>query len=196
MSSTETRIPLAQAEALAQALVARLEPVTRRCAIAGSIRRRRPTVGDIELLAVPRLHTLPDLFGDDGSEHNMLDGLVREWLDTGVVEHRLDKNGRPSCGERYKRLRYQGVALDLFVCLPPAEWGVLYLIRTGPADYGHTFVTPRSQGGWLPDYLRVKDGAIQRRDDGTILPTPEEADVYRLLGLTYVPPEQRDRVPA
>jgi DNA polymerase/3'-5' exonuclease PolX len=189
--SDGTRIPLSQAEPLAHELLTLLAPVTTRAEIAGSIRRRQATVGDIELLVEPAFAELPDLFGGSGQRLNLLDEQVAEWLQLGVVEHRLDKNNRPSCGERYKRLRFGGVALDLFVCLPPAQWGVLFVIRTGPAEYGHRLVTPRSQGGWCPDYLQVKDGALRRRDDGTILPTPEERHVFDLLGREYAAPEQR-----
>jgi DNA polymerase/3'-5' exonuclease PolX len=190
----KTRRPLAEMEAVAEQLVAQLEPVCRRIVVAGSIRRRVADPGDIELVCAPRLHTTADLFGMPGQELNLLDDFVTALLDQGVLEHRLDKHGRPSCGSRYKRLCYQGVALDLFAVIEPAQWGVLLAIRTGPATFSKTLVTPRRQGGWCPDWLQCKDGALVRRDSGEIVPTPEEEDCFRALGLTYVPPEQRDRV--
>ena len=45
---------LAQAELIARALVAELEPYTERLEVAGSVRRAKAEVKDIELVAIPR----------------------------------------------------------------------------------------------------------------------------------------------
>ena len=121
---TTGRIPLARAERLAEHIAGLLEPACERIEIAGSIRRRKPEVGDLELLVVPML--VPgldqmDLFGTPvqaGQTTNLLDARVAELLERGTFEHRLDVNGRKACGERFKRLSYQDVALDLFSVLP------------------------------------------------------------------------------
>jgi len=55
--------PLAEAERVAAALVADLEPYCARIATAGSVRRRKVQVGDIELVAIPRYEPA-GLFGD------------------------------------------------------------------------------------------------------------------------------------
>ncbi len=52
--STSVRRPLAEGEAIASALVADLEPYCARIQVAGSIRRRKEMVGDIEIVAIPR----------------------------------------------------------------------------------------------------------------------------------------------
>jgi hypothetical protein len=75
--------------------------------------------------------------------------------------------------------------------LPPAEFGLLMAIRTGPADWSHRLVTPRRQGGWLPDHLRVHDGHIEHIRDGEVVPTPEEPEVFRVVNQPYVLPERR-----
>lgn len=74
------------------------------------------------------------------------------------------------------------------------------LIRTGPADYTHAFVTPRSQTallrdkdghvvgtrpGTLPPGFEIKDGFRLYRAGG-LVPTPNERDVYDALDLPYV----------
>lgn len=187
------RIPLAEAERLAAQVVGLLAPACERIEIAGSIRRRKPEVGDIEIVCVPKRDapTIHDLFGTrkDGPLVNLLDALCISLHARDVLGHRPDKNGRPAFGERYKRLTFEGVGLDLFSVLPPAQWGVLYTIRTGPAEFSHRLVTPRLQGGWMPSGMRVQDGALW--DRGAIVQTPEEADFFAALGLEVVPPEQR-----
>jgi DNA polymerase/3'-5' exonuclease PolX len=86
------------------------------------------------------------------------------------------------------------IKLDLFIVLPPAQWGVLFAIRTGPADFSHWIVTKRSAGGRLPSNCRVRDGQVFR--NGLPLPMPEEADFLRLLELEGLAPAEREaRIP-
>lgn len=49
-TATEQRVPLAEAQARAQELVALMEPHVVRVQVAGSVRRGRPDVGDIDLV--------------------------------------------------------------------------------------------------------------------------------------------------
>lgn len=197
------RWPLAPARTLADAIASRLlvRGAVERVAVAGSIRRGRADVKDIELVVVPRVvPTQRDLFGQPVGRQNLLDLLVGELLAEGVVGHRLDIRGRRAAGERYKRLVWQhgplaGIGLDLFSVLPPAEWGLQLVVRTGPAGFSQRLVTPRDRGGELPSGHRVIDGAIwQTNDLGApvrAVPTPEEDDVFHFLGLDTIRPEER-----
>lgn len=186
----KTRVPLAEAEALARQVVIMLGDDCHRIEVAGSIRRRRPDVGDVEIVCVPRLEPVAvGLFGDPGEPLNALDATCRDLLAEGSLEHRPDVNGRPAFGPRFKRLRYDGIALDLFSVLEPAQWGVILAIRTGPAEFSQRLVTTRSKGGFLPNWLKVRDGAIWSGDEP--IATPEERDVFALLGLDWIPPERR-----
>jgi DNA polymerase/3'-5' exonuclease PolX len=54
MSLATTRRPLAEATALATELVDLLRVFCARIEIAGSVRRRRPDIGDLELVVVPQ----------------------------------------------------------------------------------------------------------------------------------------------
>lgn len=99
---------------------------------------------------------------------------------------RLLKNG-----PRYKQVALpEGINLDLFLVLQPAQqWGVLFAIRTGPAEFSHWLVTPRKDGGALPSNCRVKDGAVW--EGSAIVPMPEESDFFDFLGLGWIEPGQR-----
>jgi len=161
---TKQKIPLYEAEQIAQRVIAVLAPHCERIEIAGSIRRRKPEVGDIEIVASPKIIT--DLFGQPIEEHE-LDTF--DFSSIGTLE---------MGGHKYKKIALtEGPQLEI-------------LIRTGPAEYSHSFVTPKMYGGLLPSPLRVKDGAIWKNE---LLPleTPEESDVYNLLGLPYVEPWER-----
>lgn len=172
----KTKLPLRDAAALALLMCERLKPYCRRIEIAGSIRRRKSEIGDIELVAMP--YFSDDLFGSSTGDHK-LNGV--DWESFG----RVVKNGN-----KYKQIElFEGVNLDLFIVTPPAQWGVLFLIRTGSAEFSHRFVTSKQAGGLLPSYLKVKDGAIWSRNH--IVPTPEEKDVFDLAGVGWIEPERR-----
>jgi DNA polymerase/3'-5' exonuclease PolX len=192
--------------ALAASLCAELSPFCHRLAIAGSVRRRQRACGDIEIVCEPR--SVP-VAGDDlfrATTVNRLDEQCRlrltrgEWQQGGAF------------GSRYKRLILvqSGVQLDLFSVLPPAQWGCILLIRTGPADFSRRYVTPREKGGWLPDDCFVDRGTVWRRHRGVSLPPPgersvrherdptaarveipDEAAFFALCGRAYVPPQER-----
>lgn len=210
MQTTEkTRIPLPEAEALAAEVLELLKPACERIEIAGSIRRRVLAPGDIEVCAIPRYGVgmgQADLFGSVSTPAvNLLDELCRDLLLNGTFHGRLDKNGRAAIGSKFKRLIYREFALDLFACLPPTQWGVLFAIRTGPAAFAHAFVTnigsmtrPAYAGanhqprpGLLPRGMRVGEGNQLFGPDGRVIPTPEESDFFAAIGLPCLPPEER-----
>jgi len=189
MSSTATRIPLAQARALAAEVEDLLRASCVRLEVAGSIRRGRPDVGDLELVAVPRVDEITvGLFGDQVEIVDQLGVRVDAFLADGVFTQRLDKNGRHAYGPRYKRLVYRGTGLDLFTVLPPAQWGTVFLIRTGPHEFSQKLVTQRRLGGWMPNHLREVEGHLQDHTTGDVLDTPEEADVFKALGRPWIEP--------
>lgn len=202
----KSRIPLSEARSLASEAFPLLVDVCDRLAVAGSIRRGRPTVGDVELVAIARTEQRPvDLFGRLETA-DLLDERCRELLADGTFALRLDKNGHHANGRKYKRLLFRGFPLDLFVT-DRACWGVVFLLRTGPSEFNQHLVLKRSLGGWLPRGFFFRDARVWRLpppfdadlvDQAEPLATPEEADVFRVLGYAYVPPEQRtgERRPA
>ena len=186
---TKTRLPLAQAEDIAHEVVALLGHVCHRIEIAGSIRRRKPDVGDVEIVCVPKVESAgEDLFGESIGAMNLQLEAVHRLLADGTFYDRLDKNGHRACGERMQRLLFMDFPLDIFCVLPPAQWGVIFAIRTGSANFSHRFMTPKPHGN-MPFGMRVENG--QLLDRGVVVPTPEEADFFAAIGMDYVKPEDR-----
>lgn len=170
------KLPLSDAKTIADSVVARLAPSCQRIEIAGSIRRQKAEVGDIEVVAIPNFET--DMFGAVSDNHQ-LDNV--DW----------SRFGKPiKNGHKYKQIELnEGVNLDLFIVTPPAQWGVVFMIRTGSAEFSHRLVAKKSFGGLLPGYLKVQDGAIWSSNH--IIETPEEQDVFDLLGVSYIEPKER-----
>jgi DNA polymerase/3'-5' exonuclease PolX len=176
------KVPLQEAKEQADRLAAMLRPYCDRVEIAGSIRRQKPEVGDIEIVCVPTLGWKKDLLGQDYPAYSLLDIPIGQLEREG---YRVNRNG-----PRFKQVVLANdLCLDLFIVTPPAQWGYIYAIRTGPAEFSKWVVTRRNKGGALPSYLRVEGGAVWH---GTrCIPTPEEDDFLGLCGLAGLAPQER-----
>lgn len=175
MSSTSKR-PYTQVIDTAERVVEALRPYCQRIEIAGSLRRNRPMVGDIEIVALPTIDRFQtDLFGKDYLEKSRLDYFLQ---DNNVP---LIKDG-----PKMKQFNYGRFTVDLFLPESSAHWGCIFLIRTGSSQFSKWLMTDaQHQAG-----LRFKDGRLTRQD--LPLDTPEETDVLQALGLPWIPPNMRD----
>ena len=170
--STGTRIPLAMADSMAAELVAMLEPHCEpgRIVVAGSIRRRRPTIGDIEVVCIPRPYDATPLFCSG------IASIVNNW---DAVK------GELPC--RYtQRLLPCGLKLDLFMP-DPQGFGLQVAIRTGSAEWSHR----RLAAAWVRAGYR-SEGGVLRDHAGRAVPTPDEQSLFRLIALPWVEPENRE----
>lgn len=205
MSSNTNRITLDEARALAGLLMGRLAPHCKTIQIVGSVRRQRPTIGDIELLIAPIRDEAFDLFGQVATDtHDHTHDAITRQQHAWDLTPRHDAHGKTKWGLKYKAAQFRGFPVDLFFVTEPAQWGVISLLRTGSADWAHRLVTPVEQDcfnrdsrkhlgkGWMPAGLFCHKGAICRANTGEIIPTPHEQDVFDLLAQRYVAPEDRE----
>lgn len=191
--STGVRVSLVSATEIAEELVDALGRSCERIEIAGSIRRRMPDVGDVELVAVPRIHTethREGLFEERSIEVDELQAVVDALLADGtLMVHPFD----PKRGPRYSKLVHvaSGIQVDLFSARPET-FGLILAIRTGPPAYSRWLVTEaRSRGHHVAEGELHAGGAGCGFVPCATIPTLEEADVYRALGLFHPIPEQR-----
>jgi DNA polymerase/3'-5' exonuclease PolX len=203
MSAVQTRMERAHAIEIAKAFVAEIEPHTDRLVVAGSLRRRLALIGDIEIVAVPKVETVAipvtDLFGEkiEHADVDRLDERLGQMLTVGAVSKRLDTNGSPRWGSRLKYLLYQDARVDLF-CPSAEQFGWHLLIRTGPAIFSRQLVvekgkrTKDGRPGLLPPSLKPIDGWICERTSGYRIPTPDEKSVFELFKLPYREPWRRE----
>ena len=180
---SKTQRPLADAERIATAIVADLVPFCARIQVAGSVRRRKEVVGDIEIVAIPR-YAPAGLFGDCTAN------LLWEHLHASDA-YRFTKGDQPA--GRYYQLAlpmHAGVQVDLFLAQPD-NWGLTLLVRTGSAAFSTAMLARwKRRQGIGRDQPGSVDGRLVTRA-GHVVPTPEEETVFQLLGMPPVPPERR-----
>jgi len=164
----------AQALILAEDARNALTPYCERICIAGSIRRQRPEVKDIELVCIPRM--VPGgLFGDELEVDPGFCEVVNQWRKV---------KGEPT-GKYTQRILPGGMMLDLFIANPD-NWGWQLCLRTGSAGFNeHVMIPALKARGYLSE-----KGHIQR--DGQIIPTPEETDLWSLSKLPWLEPWARE----
>jgi len=162
----------------AQVIVNHLRPVCQRIEIAGSLRREKDEVGDIEIVAIPQYST--DLFAN-------------QFYSAGVIGEVLHNRGfkMDKDGENYKKFYFEfyNIWVDLFLTTPE-QWGLIFMIRTGSADFSRLMVTPRNKYGHMPSNLHVAGGRVHDAI-GNVLDTPEEVDIFRLWGMEFIEPKNR-----
>ena len=179
MSDTVKR-PYTQVMRVADVLMDSLRPHCHRLEIAGSLRRQKEMVGDIEIVAVPIPHT--DLIGDP-----LETSQVDDWLTNKPLT--LHKNGN-----KYKAFSFEWqprmwFKVDLFLQPDPRTWGWNYMIRTGSMDFSKKMVLPQRHGGYKPEWASIEGARVWR--EGKVLDTREEAMVFDLWGMDFVLPKDR-----
>ncbi len=176
--SSGPKLPFAEALEVARHLTEDLRPVVIRSKVAGSLRRRKEEVGDIELVVEPQLG-VADLFGRRAPDLEMIRGVVEQWGNLRKAGDRMIQ-----VTNVYGR---EGLTVDLFLVHPPAQWGSILAIRTGPSDLSRLAVTLMRDRGF-----RHRAGFAVDVATSEPVPTPTEDGFFQLVGLPCLPPARRD----
>jgi len=158
---------LKRAMEIAERVKAQLAPHCERIEIAGSIRRRKADVGDIEIVAIPKPY-------DVGLFASGIALVVSEWQKV---------RGELPC-KYTQRMLPEGIALDLFFATAE-NWGLIYAIRTGSAEFSHHVLAC----GWARNGYKSVGGMLT--SNGSPVEVREERDLFGLAGVSWVNPEDR-----
>lgn len=167
------RYPYAEALPIARAVLELLRPHCTRVEIAGSIRRKKPMVGDIEIVAIPKPYKT-GLF-EDG-----IATVVNKW-----EKVKGDLTGDLFANRYTQRILPEGIKLDLFLT-EPGRWGLIFAMRTGSSRYSSKVLA----SGWVREGYKSVDGYLTKDDEAVEL--REEIDLFRLIGVPWVEPEKRE----
>ena len=192
-----------KALSLAQNLLEELKPGCERIQVAGSLRRGKREVKDIEIVAIPVIVETPsavDMFGKviSTSIESVLDTMLISKLLTSSLPWEIDADLK-RWGPRYKRLRHRetGVVCDLFLT-DRARWAYTLTIRTGPAGFSKAIVTLALRRGWhfsdsLLHHHPKSGGKPCKRGESCsfIKPIMTEAELFETLKIPWCEPAER-----
>ena len=152
---------LEEAYQIAEKVKKQLEPYCDRIQIAGSLRRGKTEVKDIEIVAIP-------------TDRFQIGLIVNKW-----------KKIRGDVGGKYlQRELPGGINLDLFFATE-RNWGFIFAIRTGSAEYSHKVLG----AGWVKAGYKAIKGMLTK--NGKDIEVKEEENLFKLIGIDYVKPELR-----
>ncbi|WP_030409984.1 DNA polymerase/3'-5' exonuclease PolX [Streptomyces sp. NRRL S-1448] len=163
----EGRILLGAAMELAEQIVAELSGIRgcRRCTYAGSLRRMRETIGDIDILVAAE-RSAP-----------FMTALAELPYTAEVIAH----------GEKKTSIRTtKGLQVDLRV-LPPVSWGAGLQYFTG--SKAHNI---RTRAIAVRHKLKLSEYGLFHAKSGEMITSETEEGIYDRLGLPWIPPTLRE----
>ena len=176
-----------EAAPVACELVEILRPFCERIEIAGSLRRMKNRVGDIEILFVPRVeHRQADMFTTEPMD--LADEKIGKMLADGTFSKRPNVNGSFAWGKKNKLAIHNasGIPVDLFSTTAEAWW-VALVIRTGSKETNLKLTTgAQKKNATLNAY-----GSGITWSDGTKTDATSEQHVFELCGVEYLEPNCR-----
>jgi len=170
---------LEEGDKRAAKIVKELAPFCERIEIAGSIRRRRPEVNDVDIVVLPAA----------GAEAN----LRARCKQNASVIREGPQMMELRCGGGRAQAHFQ---LDLWIAArpggdlfskTPTNFGSLLLCRTGSKDHNIWLVTHAKLMGlaWNPHWGVSCNGALVASDT--------EENIFKALALDFIKPEDRER---
>ena len=170
------RMLLDQAEDLLTPIMSQLAtvPGVRSIEPAGSFRRRRESIGDLDLLA----------------ETSEAVPLMAAFTSLGMVDRVINQGGAKSAVRLIR-----GPQVDL-MAMPPAAAGTYRIHFTGSKEHNVRLRAMARDQGWSlseKGFVRIGDDGEPRTGDAAELRTfATESEAYALLGLPFIEPELRE----
>lgn len=166
---------LEKAKKIAEQLKEKLSLHCEKCEIAGSIRRGKENVKDIEIVCIPKM-------ARPGKRSN---GWCMEVYQLGKIMKGTKTKSLNNA--KYIQINLpQGIKLDLFVA-EPGNWGMQFMIRTGCAEFSKSMLVQFNKMNFKCENAYPID-----QSNGDKLEFETEEEVFEFLGIEYIEP--RDRV--
>ena len=167
LQSSGDRVLIDVAMSLAEDIVAEMSQVTgcKRCSYAGSLRRVRETIGDIDVLVAAK----------------QAEPVMRAFTELSYVSEVI------AHGEKKTSVRTsKGLQVDLRV-VPPDSWGAALQYFTG--SKAHNI---RTREIAVHQKLKLSEYGLFDAESGKKIVSETEEEVYARLGLPWIPPTLRE----
>jgi DNA polymerase (family X) len=167
LSSKDDRRPIGQVMPIAEEMVASLaeRDDVQRVDYAGSLRRFRETIGDVDLLVAA---TDPSGIMEAFTSHDRV--------------HRVQGHG----DTKSSIVTHDGLQVDLRV-VPPDSYGAALVYFTGSKAHNIRLRQRAIDRGW-----KLSEYALEDAESGHVQAAATEEDVYTALGLRWIHPERRE----
>lgn len=167
-----------------------LYPHCERIAIAGSIRRRKPDVKDIEIVCIPKGSI--QIKGKNRGKAQKVFVPCMGYIETVSQWHKVRGEAWDKSTQRF--LSGEGaygpwnINVDIFTAHKD-NWGYIMAIRTGSADYSHHVLA----AGWVKKGYHGEGGMLYK-GAGTENPVPvrEEEEIFNIIGIPFTNPQDRE----
>jgi DNA polymerase/3'-5' exonuclease PolX len=186
------------ARSVAQDFIDVLSDYCERIQIAGSLRRRKPFLKDVEIIFIPKLRAprfedkilRTDLFSEPPAI-NLAERAIANLLEAGLITKRPNVNGVTAWGAKNKLAIHvpSGMPVDLFTATPANFFNYL-VCRTGGEQNNIAIASAAQARGWKwnpygEGFSRPKGLAIE------VHPISSEREVFDFVGLPYLEPWRR-----
>src|SRR3990167_2909214 len=160
----------ADAVLIAEDLVSELAPLCERIEVAGSIRRERENVNDIDIVLIPKPAQLTN---------------IKQRLWTLAMGGRSTVTGQ----DKYlKTLSYKGIQVDVYIA-DAETWATLLLIRTGSREH-NILLCQKARAMGLK--LNADGHGLTWISKPVNVPVHTEEQIFKELGLPYKEPRERE----
>ncbi len=188
-ASSKGRIGIWEADPVARSLLEQVRALPRieRAEVAGSLRRRRETIGDVDIVASLRGATLDDFDGSEITAAFTGFSEVKQVLGQGPTKASI--------------LTHGGMQVDLRI-VPPACFGAALLYFTGSKEHNVAIRGRAQQRGLTLNEWGLYDEAAFEKAADTRKPgyppplkakaAETEEAIYQALGLVWITPELRE----
>jgi len=169
LESTKTRIPLKEAEQTANELLKIIEniPGVKRITVAGSLRRKKETIGDIDILLI--------------AENHLRKKIINKIISLPQVEN-IIAAGQTKASVQ---LKIKHIQVDIRI-VTEDEYGAALLYLTGSKEHNIQLRLIAKKKGW-----KINEYGVFNVKTGKKIGGRTEEEIYNLFGLNYIPPEKR-----
>jgi DNA polymerase (family 10) len=169
LDSVKQRMPLKVAEKTGNEILSEIKmiPGVKQCVLAGSLRRKKETVGDIDILVT----------ADDKQRKKIITKIT--------MLPQVDKVIASGSTKVSLVLKKNKAQADVRI-VHDDEFGAALLYLTGSKEHNIQLRTIAKQKGWKVNEYGVFDEKTGRRLAGST-----EEEIYSLFGLKFIPPEKR-----
>lgn len=190
IAEEKPKVAAPDAGRVASALVTVMRRFCERIEVAGSLRRGKEMVGDIEILYIPkwgRGRSPVDLF--EWTDANLVDQCLAAMCRAGELRGRPGKKGRFTWGPQNKLAVHveTGIPVDFFATTE-ANWWVSLVVRTG-SKANNVALASRAQ--LLGRALIAYGPGVKKLGTGEVLEAHSEEEVFELCGVKYRAPKER-----